>query len=76
MQATTMFKTSDGKLFENESEALAHESSIANKEAIDAFIAKHYPSVKGVKSGPSAGIARKAIALWLADQAPADDAAE
>ncbi len=79
MQAINMFRTSDGKMFEDQTEAMAHESAITNEVAISAFIAKHYPAPAEGRPGPSAGIARKAIALWLSEQNAAtvgDDGAD
>lgn len=80
VQAVQLFRTSDGTVFESETEARAHESLLVNKERIEAFINRHFPipeaevtfdengnEVKKVKSNQSRGPARKALSLWLAE---------
>lgn len=69
-----VFRTTDGEVFASESEALTHESAIANKARIDAFLDKHYPLPTEVgedgkvkKAGPTRSIAGRAIATWLGD---------
>lgn len=72
MQALTIYKTTDGKTFEVEAEAAAHQSGLDNAAVIDTFLDKHYPKApEGSKAGPGRSIAGKAIALWLSEQVAA-----
>ena len=65
--AITTFKAQDGKIFNSEVEADAHDIALTNKVEIDPFVAKHFPSKEGsTKGNPHAGTAAKAIALWMA----------
>lgn len=88
MSAVTLYRATDGSLFETEVEQRAHDASLANKVRIDAFVDRHFPipepellfnedgspklnekgeQEKKVKQAPGRGPARKAIALWLAE---------
>lgn len=62
------FQTTDGKVFNDHTDALAHESSLKNGAVVDAFLDKHFPKVEGkAKQGPRRAISRKAILTWLAE---------
>lgn len=73
VQALQVFRTTDGEVFEDELLAQQHQAGIDNKEAIDAFVDKHFPhkvDEEGKKKQNNArGYARKAVELWLAEQA-------
>jgi hypothetical protein len=65
-----LYKTEDGKSFNSEAEALAHEAMLANKAEIEAFVAKHFPAKEGSqRNNPHASTAARAIALWLGAKA-------
>lgn len=66
----------DGKEFNTQAEQLAYDASIKNKAVIDQFLDKHYPATGGKKQGPSRAIVGKGIALWMAEQAMAEEAEE
>jgi hypothetical protein len=64
--AITTFQAQDGKIFNSEFEADAHDIAMNNKVEIDAFVALHFPAKEGsTKANPHAGTAAKAITLWL-----------
>lgn len=64
-----IYKTSDGKKFEDANLAAAHEASLKHKASIENFLDKHYPQpAAGQKAGPARAIAGRAIALWLSAQ--------
>lgn len=68
MKAVTKYQTTDGKEFNVEAEAAAHQSGLDNGAAIDAFLDVNYPTPTEGKAGPTRAIARKAVALWIASQ--------
>lgn len=81
VQEVQLYRTSDGAVFEDQAEAQEHQTYVSNKLAIDAFIDKHFPipapevtivdgkEVKKSKQNAGRGPARKALSLWLAEQA-------
>jgi len=90
MSAITLYRATDGFLFETEGEQLAHEALLENKARIDAFVDRHFPipepellfnedgspklnekgeQEKKVKQAAGRGPVRKAIALWIAENA-------
>jgi len=78
VDAVQVYRTSDGEMFQDQTEAQAHEAEVQNKVAIDTFIDKHFPIPAAVtapdgtvtkKQNAGRGPARKAITLWLAEQA-------
>jgi hypothetical protein len=90
MSAVTLYRSVDGSLFETESEQLAYDAQHANKEAIDAFVDRHFPipepellfnedgspklndkgeQEKKVKQNAARGPVRRALALWIAENA-------
>jgi len=64
----TTYKTSDGKTFQDEVAAEAHEAGLKHAAVITEFLDRHYPVPAKGKSGPARSIAGKAIAAWLAEQ--------
>lgn len=96
VQAVQFFQTSDGNVFESQSEAVQHESILKNKVAIETFLDVHFPIPAPVpavnedgtpklgedgkpemvrKQNNGRGYARRAIALWLAqNDSPAPEA--
>jgi hypothetical protein len=71
-----VYKTSDGSVFGDEAEALAHESGIKNKTLIQEFVSRHWPAPpegevneKGNKKRTStkAKIVADGLALFLAE---------
>jgi hypothetical protein len=63
------FQTSDGKVFDNETDAMTHESSLKNAGVVDAFLDKYYPIENASKKqGPRRTIVRKGVLTWLAAQ--------
>lgn len=61
------FQTSDGKVFDSETDAMTHESSLKNAGVVDEFLDKYYPVVNSSKKpGPRRTIVRKGILAWLA----------
>lgn len=74
--AITTFAAADGKIFQSEVEADAHDAANANKAEIEAFVAKHFPCKEGGKKNAHGSTAAKAIALWIAAKSQAANAAE
>lgn len=65
-QAIQKYRTNDGKEFDTEAAANAHEAGIANGVAVRAFVNTHFPVKEGSTRGnPHAGTAVKAILTWI-----------
>ena len=67
MEQITVYKTSDGQKFEDQSAAKEHQIKLDFAREIEVFLDKHYPKVEGRKAGPVRGIAAGAISKWLAE---------
>lgn len=64
--AITLYKSQDGKTFDSEAAANAHDLMVSRGEEIKAFVAIHFPGkADAKKKNPHAGTAVKAIGLWL-----------
>jgi hypothetical protein len=66
MQETTMYKTTDGQVFDELADAQAHEAHLANEVRVEKFLDANYPlAVEGAKQGPARSMAKKAVEQFL-----------
>lgn len=69
-QPITKYRTADGKEFDNEVDADAHEVLSTREAEINAFANEYFPSPEGsTRKNPHACTAAKAIALWIGSHA-------
>ena len=69
IQTANIYVTTDGKKFEDQGAAIAHQSDLENGARVDAFLDQFYPvDPNKVKQGPTRAIARRAILTWLGSQ--------
>ncbi len=66
MQETTMYKTTDGQVFEDLAMANAHEAKLANGVRVEKFLDACYPkAAEGSKQGPARSMAKSAVEKFL-----------
>ena len=68
--AKMLYQTEDGKKFETELEAKAHETALQNDAEIEAFLdsAKLPKQTKGGRANSARASAKNIVAMWLAHQ--------
>lgn len=69
VKSVQVYVTSDGKKFDSEQEAIAHEGALKFQTQITEFVDRHFPApAPGVKGGPVRAIAARVLALYLSEQ--------